>query len=476
MTAMQNHQDALVPDLLDLVTHRLAVQATDSLEITHKLFAQCQHDYLAVLDGERVVGLCARQHIGILLGQQFGFSLYARKPVALYMEPAPCIVDRKTSMDEVLKMAFAREGQSFHEDVILTEDGRIQGLIETQTLVRLQTSFLLQSIGDLQAKQAEINEKNGQIQEDLLMAHGIQQAFVARDFEERSGKTPVSFSCRWLSAGNVGGDLCHVFPASDSALGIMLCDVMGHGVQAALVASMLRAICDDLGPLAADPGRALAAVNKAIVHILGATGLDMFATACFAVFDTTTRILSYAVAGHTPPLIIRRARREVEMLQPPIGARGVALGMFPVAEYKTAISALNASDALLLFTDGLYEIDLRNGAALGPPGIANCAHGLMNLRGGALLDKLLAAVRHQSISSEFADDVCVICLDTLLASAPLSAPVKTVTPAAPPATPAERWKMIEFEAYLLAEKNNFKGDSADYWTQGEALVNSKLAY
>jgi hypothetical protein len=158
------------------------------------------------------------------------------------------------------------------------------------------------------------------------------------------------------------------------------------------------------------------------------------------------------------------------MLKPPAGAKGVALGMFPGAEYKTAISALNASDALLLFTDGLYEIDLGNGAELGPPGIATCAHGLMNLRGGALLDELLAAVRHQAISGEFADDVCVICQDTLLASAPLSAPVKTVTPAAPPATPAEHQKMIEYAAYLLAEKNNFQGDPAGYWAQAEKLV------
>lgn len=410
---MQTQQAALVPDLLNLVTHRLAVQATDSLEITLKTFAQFPYEYLAVLEGERAVGLCARQHIGILLGHQFGFSLHARKPVSLYMASAPCIIDRKTSVAEVLKMAFAREGQTFSEDVILTEDGRFRGLIETQTLVRLQTRFLLQSVCDLERKQAEINEKNRQIEEDLLMAHGIQQAFVPRDFEERRGDVVVNFSCRWLSAGNVGGDLCHVFPASDSALAIALCDVMGHGVQSALVASMLRAFLDNLGPMAVDPGRALAEVNKAVVHILGSTGLDMFATSCFAVFDTTTRLLSYSVAGHAPPLILRRARGTVELLQPPAGAQGVVLGMFPGAQYNTATSDLSAGDALLICTDGLHEVDIGNGVELSLEGVAACAKGLMNLRSGGLLDGLLAAVRRQARHGEFADDVCVLCLDTL---------------------------------------------------------------
>jgi hypothetical protein len=56
----------------------------------------------------------------------------------------------------------------------------------------------------------------------------------------------------------------------------------------------------------------------------------------------------------------------------------------------------------------------------------------------------------------------------------LSMPVKPVAPVAKTVTSAERGKMIEFEAYLLAEKNNFQGDPADYWTRGEAVVESKL--
>ena len=59
--------------------------------------------------------------------------------------------------------------------------------------------------------------------------------------------------------------------------------------------------------------------------------------------------------------------------------------------------------------------------------------------------------------------------------APLSTPIETAVPVAKKVTPAERWKMIEFEAYLLAEKNNFKGHSADYWTQAERFVNGEFA-
>ena len=59
-------------------------------------------------------------------------------------------------------------------------------------------------------------------------------------------------------------------------------------------------------------------------------------------------------------------------------------------------------------------------------------------------------------------------------STPLSVLVKTATQAVKPVTPAERWKMIEFEAHLLAEKHHFKGDPAAYWVQAEKNIDTKL--
>lgn len=61
-----------------------------------------------------------------------------------------------------------------------------------------------------------------------------------------------------------------------------------------------------------------------------------------------------------------------------------------------------------------------------------------------------------------------------MASGLLPMPVKPAAPVAKTVTSSERWKMIEFEAYLLAEKNSFQGDPADYWTRGEAAVEAKL--
>ena len=64
-----------------LVAHRESVQASDLLEAVHKLFSRHEHEFMLVIDGERFVGLCERQKIGMVLGARFGFAMHSRQPV-----------------------------------------------------------------------------------------------------------------------------------------------------------------------------------------------------------------------------------------------------------------------------------------------------------------------------------------------------------------------------------------------------------
>src|SRR5262245_3171068 len=95
-------------DLRALLQHSEWVTASATLQDVQKRFAQHSHDFMAVLDAERVLGLCSREHVGTLLGTQFGFALYARQPIRERLVPSPMIIPENQPIDSVLQEVFSR--------------------------------------------------------------------------------------------------------------------------------------------------------------------------------------------------------------------------------------------------------------------------------------------------------------------------------------------------------------------------------
>ena len=89
----------------------------------------------------------------------------------------------------------------------------------------------------------QLREKNEQLQDDLEMASEIQQAFLPQQFPSFPPSVPpersaLQFHSRYLPTGTVGGDFFHILPLSEAQAGVFICDVMGHGVRAALVTAI----------------------------------------------------------------------------------------------------------------------------------------------------------------------------------------------------------------------------------------------
>ena len=106
----------------------------------------------------------------------------------------------------------------------------------------------------------------------------------------------------------VGGDFFAVSALSENEAGVFICDVAGHGVRSALVTAMIRALAEELKPLATDPGQFLSKLNSDLHAILKHTGTPMLTTAFYLVADWTTGPMRYANAGHPKPLHVRRER------------------------------------------------------------------------------------------------------------------------------------------------------------------------
>src|SRR5215469_17248601 len=143
-----------------MIAHRECVQADDALQAVHKRFASHDFEFMAVLDGDELLGLCARRQVGMMLGARYGFALYSSKPIRGALVPATTSVAVGQPITEVLKIVFSRPDETFFDDVVLLdEEGKLQGLIFARTLVRLQHRLLLDNIGRLEKQQLEISEK-----------------------------------------------------------------------------------------------------------------------------------------------------------------------------------------------------------------------------------------------------------------------------------------------------------------------------
>lgn len=263
------------------------------------------------------------------------------------------------------------------------------------------------------ARTMELREKNEQLEADIVLAREFQIALLPGDgsgfpTDATDGVASLKFHHIYQASGAVGGDFFAVFPLSETQVGVAICDVMGHGVRAALVTAILRGLFEEFRPLAADPGAFLIAVNGELSHLLKDTGSVMFATACYLVIDVADRRICYANAGHPWPLHVCRETAAARSLQPENARPGPALGLVPKAPYRTMEAPFSGGDVLVLFTDGLFEITGPDQEEFGSARLAAA----IARHAGAPADRMLAEViteaRDFSPVKRFEDDVCII--------------------------------------------------------------------
>jgi serine phosphatase RsbU (regulator of sigma subunit)/anti-sigma regulatory factor (Ser/Thr protein kinase) len=159
---------------------------------------------------------------------------------------------------------------------------------------------------------------------------------------------PFSLAAACQSALQIGGDFYDVIPAGDDAALLVIADVMGKGVAAALFAAVLRTTIRSLCHLFHQPGELLGAVNKTLFPDL--SHVDMFITATLVYVDPQRGGMVSACAGHCP-LLFWGADSEKNL---PVQA-GVPLGLEPDTAYRQIANALPRGAAALLYTDGLSE-------------------------------------------------------------------------------------------------------------------------
>ena len=258
----------------------------------------------------------------------------------------------------------------------------------------------------------ELWAKNAIMEEDLDMARELQMAFLPHHFPTlprgaEQAASAVKFCSIFHPTSSVSGDFFNVVRVSDTAVGVFICDVMGHGVRAALVTAMMRALEEQLGELAGNPGALLTKMNQSLRGILGQLGATLFTTACYVVVDVSTARLTFANAGHPSPLLLRDATDEVVPITTP-NASGPALGLFDDVKYHTQELPVQVGDSVLIFTDGLYKVENPSAEPFSVNGLRKAIQQRSGLPLAKLMQDVFSEIETFAAGEEFPDDVCLV--------------------------------------------------------------------
>lgn len=238
------------------------------------------------------------------------------------------------------------------------------------------------------------------VSRELDLARQIQRSILP-------GATPsvpgLRVAARYLPMSDVAGDFYDFETSRPGCLGFIVADVSGHGIPAALVASMVKVAFAAEAARLVVPGLVLENMNRTLYGKFERA----YVTACCGLFADSGRRLAYSLAGHPAPLL-RRTDGRLERLE----QGGLPLTFDPEVSYPTAEVALDPGDRLLLFTDGLLEAPNAKDEFFGDARLEQAIAEGAPLSAEALAERLVVELRHwigPGVSPH--DDVTIVVVD-----------------------------------------------------------------
>ena len=200
--------------------------------------------------------------------------------------------------------------------------------------------ILQREIEDSQASKRRDARQQREFEDARLIQRGLLPAAMPRT-------AGLQLASSWQPANGVGGDCFDVLTFPGGGVGLSIADVAGKGVPAALLMSNLQAAVRAFAQEGAAPGAVCTAVNRLLCRNMAS---GRFVTFCYVSVDAAARKLTYANAGHNPPILLRASGR-ADLLAP----TGTVLGVFPDGNYEQGSFAIAEGDRLVLYTDGITE-------------------------------------------------------------------------------------------------------------------------
>lgn len=260
----------------------------------------------------------------------------------------------------------------------------------------LQAESLRTSI-DAYENQIKLSE----LEQELKIARELQESILPDKLPKLEG---IELSVKMECASSVGGDFYDFHDYGDGRLGVFISDVSGHGIPAAIIASMVKLAFSIEVRKAVEPADLLKNVNRALMGKYG----KHFITAAYLIIDINKGIITYSNAGHPPIAILNHTKGEFREIFLP----GWIMGLDGNLKNGQLIIPIKRNDRVVLFTDGVTEARNKFGQMFGYQKFYDLLKSHSEIQGGVLNQIVFDTVRNWSgRGDQFEDDITLLILD-----------------------------------------------------------------
>jgi anti-sigma regulatory factor (Ser/Thr protein kinase) len=246
------------------------------------------------------------------------------------------------------------------------------------------------------------SDVEAQLSDELEMARHVQEGLLPKHFPTISN---MELSAAYLPNGKVGGDLYDVVLTPQQKVALLIFDVSGHGVPAALIGTMAKMLFSQFIERLDSPAEIFRNVNTQLCHLITT---NHYLTAFLGFFDPWSWTLTFAHAAHVPPIIFRSEHKTVSVIG---GDHGNFIGhasLADIAKYHDSSIQLNWGDKILLYTDGLTDASNQDEEMYGSERLLESIRRNGSLPVNAFLSNVLGDMQAHSCGYALRDDVTML--------------------------------------------------------------------
>ncbi|OUW16861.1 MAG: hypothetical protein CBD18_06005 [Opitutales bacterium TMED158] len=287
---------------------------------------------------------------------------------------------------------------------------------KTEGIVGMTHDITEQKLAEERAQAAgkELANKNEQFEAELFVARQLQEQLMSMGFDNKSryarqGQNwQLEASYLYSPSHHLAGDFFYLLPIGQNQLGILVCDVMGHGIKAALVTMLIRGLMLETPVLLTEPEKVLKHLNDNLTELAEDQEFPRFVTALYTVINLDSGEIRISNAGHPAPIWRVQDKTGAHYELCPIDSIGPALGLIEDETFQSNQLDLKEMTEILFFTDGIIEQKTQSGEEWG---VENLEEAVLDHESDELPEQLRAIsedLKEVAGARELSDDVCII--------------------------------------------------------------------
>jgi serine phosphatase RsbU (regulator of sigma subunit) len=274
-----------------------------------------------------------------------------------------------------------------------------------EVMAKVESAFrIIEMQKEIKRQNQQLMRFQEKVQAELELAAKFQMGLLPEMPGKASG---LHYTHRYLPAEGIGGDIYSITPTLEGGAAILLADVSGHGVTAALISAMVKTSFESQVRLGGSPLHWAQAMNR---DLAASTLAEQFATAFLASVEPRHGLIRYVVAGHPPPFRLVQGASGGLHRPEALAGKGFMLGLDPNLPFTEGSASFEVGDRLVLYTDGLVEVEREDRRYLGEEGLQRFSAELPR-DADLAADQLVSQAREFNHPAAFTDDVTLVLID-----------------------------------------------------------------